>query len=164
MQRPSSFVQPPASPAFGVTKASAPKPVIYSRQYTAGSPRVSIRRCCKTPRRCSMSWRDISLTWPCYQTHDGSSRVSPSLVARARPSRRALRYAGMAALGHYVKLYIAASSARAASRSSRAWSSPSSSASSASLFDQSRENRPFDFGGPTPAPAGRRRAFRPKLI
>jgi hypothetical protein len=26
--------------------------------------------------------------------------VSPSLVARARPSRRALRYAGMAALGH----------------------------------------------------------------
>jgi hypothetical protein len=29
-----------------------------------------------------------------------SCRVSPSLVARARPSRRALRYAGMAALGH----------------------------------------------------------------
>ena len=32
-----------------------------------------------------MSWRDISLTWPCYQTHDGprSSRVWASLMARA---------------------------------------------------------------------------------
>jgi hypothetical protein len=48
-----------------------------------------------------MSWRDISLTWLCYQTHDGATILSgvASLVARAGPSRRALRYAGMAALG-----------------------------------------------------------------
>jgi hypothetical protein len=35
-----------------------------------------------------MSWRDISLTWLCYQMHDGATILSgvASLVARARPS------------------------------------------------------------------------------
>jgi hypothetical protein len=34
----------PASPASGATRASAPKPVIFSRQSTAGSAKVSTRR------------------------------------------------------------------------------------------------------------------------
>jgi hypothetical protein len=56
--RPSSCAPPLASPAFGVIKVSAPKPVIFSRRSTAGSPKVSTRLCCKTPRRCLTSWRD----------------------------------------------------------------------------------------------------------
>ena len=34
------------------------KPAISSHRPTAGSPKVSTRRSCKTPRRCSISWRD----------------------------------------------------------------------------------------------------------
>jgi hypothetical protein len=55
---PSSGAPPLASPASGVIKASAPKPVIFSRRSTAGSPKVSTRLCCKTPRRRLTSWRD----------------------------------------------------------------------------------------------------------
>ena len=38
-RRPSSCAPPLASPASGVIKASAPKPVIFSRRSTAGSPK-----------------------------------------------------------------------------------------------------------------------------
>src|SRR5215471_17328367 len=34
------------------------KPVTYSRRSPAGSPKASIRRSCKTRRRCSISWGD----------------------------------------------------------------------------------------------------------
>ena len=47
--------RPSASPASGATKASAPKPMIYSHPSTAGSPKASTRRSYKTPRRCSTS-------------------------------------------------------------------------------------------------------------
>jgi len=48
---------------------SAPKPSIYSRPSSAGSPKVPTRRSCRTPRRCSTSWRDpvssslLGVTW-----------------------------------------------------------------------------------------------------
>jgi hypothetical protein len=48
-----------------------------------------------------MSWRDISLTCPCYQTHDGATILSGVAFTRG-PRRRVvelLRYARMAALG-----------------------------------------------------------------
>jgi hypothetical protein len=50
-----------------------------------------------------MSWRDISLTSPCYQTHDGATILSGVAFTRGpRPARvvEPLRYARMAALGH----------------------------------------------------------------
>jgi hypothetical protein len=43
---------------FGATKASPPKPVIYSHRFTDGSPRALTRGSCKTPRRCSTTWHD----------------------------------------------------------------------------------------------------------
>jgi tetratricopeptide (TPR) repeat protein len=50
--------QPPASPASGVIRASALKPVIFSRPSTAGSPKASTRRSCETPRFYWTAWRD----------------------------------------------------------------------------------------------------------
>jgi hypothetical protein len=45
-----------------------------------------------------MSWRDISLTWPCYQTHDGATILSGVAFTRgprpAESSSLALRRNG----------------------------------------------------------------------
>ena len=43
---------PPASPASGAIKASAPRPAISSHQSTAGSPKGSTRLSYKRPSRC----------------------------------------------------------------------------------------------------------------
>ena len=48
---------PSASRGCGATKASSPRRARCWRRSTAGSPRVSERRFCKTPRRCWRSWR-----------------------------------------------------------------------------------------------------------
>jgi hypothetical protein len=35
-----------------------------------------------------MSWRDVSLTWPCYQTHDGAAILSGAAFTRGpRPPK-----------------------------------------------------------------------------
>jgi hypothetical protein len=47
-----------ASLARVATRVRGSKPIIYSRLFTAGSPKASTRRSCKTQRRCSTSWRD----------------------------------------------------------------------------------------------------------
>ena len=63
--------------ACGVTKASAPKPLIYSPQSMAGSPKASTRQSCKTPRRSST-------------IHSGADQIAPSLLPLAK-------YCGIAA-------------------------------------------------------------------
>jgi hypothetical protein len=46
-------VSPPASPASGATRASAPRPATFSRPSTTGSPKAST---CRTSRRRSRCW------------------------------------------------------------------------------------------------------------
>ena len=48
-----SCAPPPASPACGVIRASAPRPMTCLPRSTAGSPRASTHWFCKTPRHCS---------------------------------------------------------------------------------------------------------------
>jgi hypothetical protein len=62
--------------ACGVTQASAPKPVIYSPQSMAGSPKASTRQSCKTPRRSSTSWPD--------GIHSGADQIAPFLLPLAK--------------------------------------------------------------------------------
>ena len=45
----------PALPVSGAIRTSAPKPGLYSLQFTIGSPKVSTRRFLRTPRRFSTS-------------------------------------------------------------------------------------------------------------
>ena len=53
-----SCVPPPASPAAGAIRASAPRPAICLLRSMAGSPRVSIRQFCKKRRTCSTNCGD----------------------------------------------------------------------------------------------------------
>jgi len=76
---------PASSVGSGVIKASAPKPVIFSRRSTAGSPRVSTRLSCKTPRRGLTSWRDsiFLLAWEdSRQAPQGDDFCQASLESR----------------------------------------------------------------------------------
>jgi hypothetical protein len=40
----------------------APKPAIFCRRSTASSRKDWTRSCCETPRRCSISWRNVHVT------------------------------------------------------------------------------------------------------
>jgi len=58
----SSFGRPPASPASGVIKASAPRLAISSRPCTTGSPKGSIPGSSRMPSRYCTSWRNAVLS------------------------------------------------------------------------------------------------------
>jgi hypothetical protein len=83
-----------ALPASGAIKANGPKPVIFSPRSTTGSPKVSTRRSCKTPRRCSPSSCDGAI-----ERYDGvvsSAAASGGRLSSRTPARGAVaRYASV---------------------------------------------------------------------
>ena len=56
-----NWAPPPASPASGVIKASAPRHATFLVRFTAGSRKGSTRAICGMPRRCWTSCRDWAL-------------------------------------------------------------------------------------------------------
>jgi hypothetical protein len=77
-----SCAPPPALPASGATRANEPKPAIYSRRSTTGSPKVSTPRSSRKPRLWRMSSRREAVSCSRGSCLAASSISPPSETSR----------------------------------------------------------------------------------